>query len=78
MVTFMLFCVVFAQDMITSLSSVAAALLLAGHSCFVNLLMPREWQDLGATHEEDLHYKAVEIRVELKRAAAVCQVLYSV
>ena len=34
----------------------------------------KEWQDLGATHEDDLLYKAQEIRVEYKRLTEVCAV----
>jgi hypothetical protein len=31
----------------------------------------KEWEDLGATHEEDLLYKAQEMRVNLKRGMLV-------
>ena len=53
------------------MSSMAAALLTAGHSTYVNLMTQKEWIDLGATHEDDLQYKAVEIRIDLKRAVSV-------
>jgi hypothetical protein len=56
---------------ITSTSSVASHLLAAGHCTYVNLMTEKEWEDLGATHEEDLLYKAQEMRVNLKRGMLV-------
>lgn len=65
----MLWCVF--QEKMTSANSMASALLHAGHTIFVNLMTPKEWQDLGATHEEDLVYKAADVRVEFKRKLEV-------
>jgi hypothetical protein len=60
-----------AQEDITANSNMAAQLLLAGHSVFVNLLTAKEWEGMGATHESDLLYKAQEMRTNLKKLMVV-------
>lgn len=56
------------QDEVTAHSSMAAQLLLAGHNVYVNCMMQREWESVGATHEDDLVYKAQELRTNARRA----------
>lgn len=59
------------QTEVTASSNMAFQLLLAGHSVFVNLLTRKEWEEMGATHESDLLYKAQEMRTNLKKIMAV-------
>ena len=66
------------QSEITASSNMASQLLLAGHSVFVNCMTRREWQDMGATHESDLLYKAKEMRTNLKKLMGVRTTLLSI